>query len=119
MDNHEKKEVVQFVSPAERKDPDRIRYEEIKRRMIERLNNPTAGTGKSLEDLTGAAYTIARESNLGGGSIEIGGSGILGGIEELSKMLYLEGVLDERYGRAGKSTIDNLDNVALVEPKNR
>lgn len=49
-------------------------------KIREGLSKPTASTGTPMADLSGAAKITAGMSNIGGGSVETGGEGILGGL---------------------------------------
>ena len=68
--------VKQLVNPV---------YHETGKQIVDGLNKPTTSTGKSIDELHGAAKTIAQMSNIGGGSKATGGKGIAGGLDALTK----------------------------------
>lgn len=51
----------------------------------EGLSKPTASTGTPIDELRGAAKSIAQMSNIGGGSKATGGGGIEKGMDTLVK----------------------------------
>ncbi len=58
-------------------------YNQTQKKITEGLSKPTASTGTRIEDLHGAAKTIAQISNIGGGSKATGGGGITEGMKTL------------------------------------
>ena len=60
-------------------------YHKTEQEIMNGLSKPTASTGKPMDELHGAAKTIAQISNIGGGSKETGGGGIDKGLDTLRK----------------------------------
>ena len=66
------------------------------------LSKPNASTGTPIDALNGAAVITARISNVGGGSKETGGGGMLEGIKKLMKLAESDGKLNTQ-----RNTLDN------------
>ena len=60
-------------------------YRQTGQQIKDGLNRPTASTGKSIADLSGAAKMTAQISNIGGGSKATGGGGIEKGLDTVTK----------------------------------
>ena len=56
-------------------------YQQTGKQIADGLNRPTASTGKSIDELHGAAKRIAQISNIGGGSKSTGGGGLDKGLD--------------------------------------
>lgn len=62
-----KKEVVKFIPPEQRNDPDVKRLNKIESQIISGLENPLSGTGTPIANLSGGAKENAQRANIGGG----------------------------------------------------
>ena len=60
-------------------------YQQTGKQIADGLNRPTASTGKSIDELHGAAKRIAQISNIGGGSKSTGGGGLDKGLDTVAK----------------------------------
>ena len=70
--------------PSVKQSVDQV-YKQAGKQIVDGLNKPTASTGRSMDELHGAAKTIAQMSNIGGGSKATGGKGIAGGLDAMTK----------------------------------
>lgn len=60
-------------------------YQQTGKQIVDGLNNPTASTGRPIDELHGAAKRIAQMSNIGGGSKSTGGGGLDKGLDTVTK----------------------------------
>ena len=67
--------------------------EETNARIKEGLEKETASTGTPMNSLSGAAYFTAQLSNVGGGSLEIGGGGMQEGLATIRENDRARGML--------------------------
>lgn len=58
--------------------------EKTDQQIVDGLSNPTASTGTPMTDLNGGAKFMAQLSNIGGGSVAVGGGGIKAGFETIA-----------------------------------
>ena len=92
-----KKEVIKFIPPEQRNDPDVKRMNKIESQIINGLENPLSGTGTPIANLSGGAKENAQRANIGGGSKANGGGGMMQGTKNLMEAAYIKGKIDERY----------------------
>lgn len=92
-----KREVVKFVPPEQRNDPDVKRLNKLESMIISGLENPLSGTGTPIANLSGGAKENAQRANIGGGSKANGGGGMMQGTKNLMEAAYVKGKIDERY----------------------
>ena len=78
------------------------------KQIADGLNRPTASTGKSIDELHGAAKRIAQISNIGGGSKSTGGGGLDKGLDTVAKHVQ---------ARTAKAIIDNAKQKKLGKGK--
>lgn len=71
-------------SPSIEKAVDNV-LQQTEKEIVKGLTNPIASTGTPIDELHGAAKSIAQISNIGGGSIATGGGGMKKGFETVTK----------------------------------
>lgn len=76
--------ITRIKQPTVDQNVDRVYYQ-TKNQIESGLAKSTASTGKLIAELRGAAKRVAQISNIGGGSKAIGGNGIDGGLDTLTK----------------------------------
>ena len=67
---------------------------ETGKKIRDGLNKETAGTGMSINQLSGGAKIMATISNIGGGSKETGGGGVVEGLKTIVEHVDAKGKLE-------------------------
>lgn len=89
---------------------------ETGKKIRDGLNKETAGTGMSMNQLSGGAKIMATISNIGGGSKETGGGGVVEGLKTIAEHVDAKGklegmVISDKLKKA--ETLSNSDNILL------